>query len=874
MEKQANNLPNNAKLKSLIKNISFAFLFIFTFTSNAQVEGGETYLIKEITVTGNTNFSAQTIIAYSKLRKDEEIQVGGEKIANAVKTLWKSNLFSSIDIYVTNIDGNTANLEINLSDLPELKDLTIAGVRKGKKDEVLDENKLKTGQKVTENLIATTKNYLTNKYKKKGFLNTKVTINTSQVIDSIEKERVNMHIDIDKGQKVKIKAINFEGNEKIADKKLRRAMKKTKQKRFYSILKRSKYIEEEFRTDLVSVVDYYKENGYRDARIISDSITYIDQRNISLDIKVEEGEKYTFGKISFVGNTVYSDQQLSNLLGIKEGDTYNGVELRERIADETDPDANDITNAYQNYGYMFSTINPVEVSAEGNVIDMEIRISEGKPAYFNNVTVVGNDVTNDHVVYREIRTRPGMLYRKADIIRTIRELGQLGFFDAQQISPNIKNPNPVDGTLDVEYSVVEQGSSQIQLQGGYGGGGFIGTLGLSFNNFAIKDIFKKDSYKPVPRGDGQSLALRLQASQFFQTYSFSFSEPWFGGKKPFQMSTSLSHSRQFLYNSLTGRADKSKRFNITGLTFGLSTRLSVPDDYFLLSQAISYQHYDLQNYNTGLFTFGDGTSNNLSYTIGLSRNNLYTDPIFPTGGSNFSISAKFSFPYSLVNGVDYEALADERAEQEETISDYQSNPSNSPTVLNAYNDAVARRSEIDQERFKWLEFYKIKFKADWYQELAKKLVLRPSVEFGFLGAYNNARGVIPFERFFVGGDGLGNFSLDGREVVQLRGYPNQSLSDTDGGSIYNKFSLELRYPITMGAQAKIYALSFLEAGSSVNNFKDFDPFKLQRSAGFGLRIFMPAFGLLGIDFGHAFDEAPYGAAVKKWETHFIIGQQF
>ena len=874
MEKQANNLPNNAKLKSLIKNISFAFLFIFTFTSNAQVEGGETYLIKEITVTGNTNFSAQTIIAYSKLRKDEEIQVGGEKIANAVKTLWKSNLFSSIDIYVTNIDGNTANLEINLSDLPELKDLTIAGVRKGKKDEVLDENKLKTGQKVTENLIATTKNYLTNKYKKKGFLNTKVTINTSQVIDSIEKERVNMHIDIDKGQKVKIKAINFEGNEKIADKKLRKAMKKTKQKRFYSILKRSKYIEEEFRTDLVSVVDYYKENGYRDARIISDSITYIDQRNISLDIKVEEGEKYTFGKISFVGNTVYSDQQLSNLLGIKEGDTYNGVELRERIADETDPDANDITNAYQNYGYMFSTINPVEVSAEGNVIDMEIRISEGKPAYFNNVTVVGNDVTNDHVVYREIRTRPGMLYRKADIIRTIRELGQLGFFDAQQISPNIKNPNPVDGTLDVEYSVVEQGSSQIQLQGGYGGGGFIGTLGLSFNNFAIKDIFKKDSYKPVPRGDGQSLALRLQASQFFQTYSFSFSEPWFGGKKPFQMSTSLSHSRQFLYNSLTGRADKSKRFNITGLTFGLSTRLSVPDDYFLLSQAISYQHYDLQNYNTGLFTFGDGTSNNLSYTIGLSRNNLYTDPIFPTGGSNFSISAKFSFPYSLVNGVDYEALADERAEQEETISDYQSNPSNSPTVLNAYNDAVARRSEIDQERFKWLEFYKIKFKADWYQELAKKLVLRPSVEFGFLGAYNNARGVIPFERFFVGGDGLGNFSLDGREVVQLRGYPNQSLSDTDGGSIYNKFSLELRYPITMGAQAKIYALSFLEAGSSVNNFKDFDPFKLQRSAGFGLRIFMPAFGLLGIDFGHAFDEAPYGAAVKKWETHFIIGQQF
>jgi outer membrane protein insertion porin family len=493
-------------LNTIIKLICTILLFTFSTVGYAQVEGGEKYLIKEISVTGNTNFSAQTIIAYSKLRKDEEIQVGGEKIANAVKTLWKSKLFSSIDIYITNIAGNTANLEIKLIDLPELLNLTIEGVKKGKKETIVNENNLKTGQKVTENLIATTRNYLTNKYQKKGFLNTKVTINTSQVIDSVEKERVNMHLKIDKGQKVKIQAINFEGNEKIKDKKLRNAMSSTKQKSLspLRILKRSKYIEEDFKVDLVSVVDYYKENGYRDARIISDSITYIDEKTINLDIKVEEGEKYTFGKISFVGNTVYSDKQLSAFLRIKEGDTYNGVELRERIADESNPDADDLTNAYQNFGYMFSTINPVEISAEGNVIDMEIRISEGKPAYFNNVTIVGNDVTNDHVIYREIRTRPGELYSKANIIRTMRELGQLGFFDAQQLTPNVKNPNPVDGTLDVEYEVVEQGSSQIQLQGGYGGGGFIGTLGLSFNNFAIKDIFKKEAYKPVPRGDGQS----------------------------------------------------------------------------------------------------------------------------------------------------------------------------------------------------------------------------------------------------------------------------------------------------------------------------------------------------------------------------------
>ncbi|MBC3847370.1 outer membrane protein assembly factor BamA [Winogradskyella echinorum] len=857
MEKQANNLPNKTVLKSLIKIICTVFLFTISLTGNAQVEGGKKYLIKEINVTGNTNFSAQTIIAYSKLRKDEEIQIGGEKIANAVKTLWKSNLFSSIDIYVTDIEGSTANLEIRLIDLPELLDLTIEGIKKGKKDEVVNENNLQSGQKVTENLIATTRNYLTNKYKKKGFLNTKVNISTSQVIDSVEKERVNMRIKIDKGQKVKIKAINFVGNEKIKGKKLRKAMKNTKKKNFIRLLKRSKYIEEDFKEDLVSVIDYYKENGYRDARIISDSIIYNDEKTISLNIKVEEGEKYTFGKITFVGNTVYTDQQLANFLQIKEGDTYNGVELRERIADPSNPDAQDLTNAYQNTGYMFSTINPVEVSAEGNVIDMEIRIVEGKPAYYNNITVSGNDVTNDHVIYREIRTRPGELYQKSEIIRTLRELGQLGFFDAQQLVPDVKNPNPVDGTLDIDYKVVEQGSSQIQLQGGYGGGGFIGTLGLSFNNFAIKDIFKKEAYKPVPRGDGQSLALRLQASQFFQTYSFSFSEPWLGGKKPYQLSTSISHSKQFLYNSATRKADKSRKFDITGVTVGLSTRLSEPDDYFVLSQALSYQHYNLKNYNTGLFTFGDGTSNNLSYTIGLSRSNLSIDPIFPTAGSNFSVSAKFSFPYSLVNGVDYGALKEERDGLD-------------PTDV----DDFARIGEIDQERYKWLEFYKIKFKADWYTSLTKKLVLRPSMEFGFLGAYNNDRGVIPFERFFVGGDGLGNFSLDGREVIQLRGYPNQSLSSTDGGSIYNKFSLELRYPITLGAQAKIYALSFLEAGQSINDFKDFNPFELKRSAGFGLRIFMPAFGLLGIDFGHAFDNLPDGSSPKKWETHFIIGQQF
>ena len=859
MEKQANSLFKSINLKALKKFYALALLITIGFPLNSFAQSGDKYIINDIIVTGNTSFNASTIITYSRLKKDQEVTVGGDKIGEAVKKLWTSNLFSSIDIYFINItDDNKVDIEINLSDLPELNEVRIDGVKKGKKDEIIDENNLKPRVKVTENLVTTTKNYLTNKYKKKGFLNTKVNVITSEVKnDSIEKKRVNILVSIDKGNKVKIKSIKFNGNDKLSDKKLRKAMKNTKQKSIspLRLLKRSKYVEEDYKEDLLSIINKYKENGFRDARVIKDSLIYVDDKTISLLVDVEEGEEYTFGKIDFVGNTVYNDEFLSQILRIEEGDTYNGVELKKRIANEEKPDGIDITNVYQNTGYMFSSINPVEVSADGNVIDLEIRITEGRPAYFNSVSVKGNDVTNDHVIYREIRTRPGELYSRANIIRTIRELGQLGFFNAQAIVPDIKNPNPVDGTLDIEYTVEEQGSSQIELQGGYGGGGFIGTLGLSFNNFSLRNIFKGEAYTPVPRGDGQSMALRLQASQFFQTYSLSFSEPWLGGKKPFQLSTSLSHSRQFLFDPVSRRADKTRRFNITGLTFGISTRLKEPDDYFLFSQAISYQHYDLQNYNTGLFTFGNGSSNNLSYTIGLTRNNTYNDPIYPTGGSNFSASAKLTFPYSLVNGVDYAALKQERDDLD-PVAD------------------IERIGEIDQERFKWLEFYKVKFKADWYAEVAKKLVLRPSVEFGFLGAYNNDRGVIPFERFFLGGDGLGNFALDGREVIQLRGYPNQSLSSQDGGSIYNKFSLELRYPITLGQGAKIYALTFMEAGSSVNSFRDFDPFNLQRSAGLGIRIFMPAFGLLGIDFGKPFDPLPGQNQIGGWETHFIIGQQF
>lgn len=875
LEKQVNNLTKLMHLKTFTKYLLFTSLLfscIFIQAQDLTYNQGKKYTIAEITVSGKTTFSEQTIIAYSGLRKDQEVTIPGEEISNAIKKLWNSNLFNNIDIYLLKTEGDKAYLEIRLADLPELENVRIDGVKKGKKDDIIKENKLTKGTKVTENLITTTKNYLTNKYRKDGYLNTKVIVNTYPVEDSIQKSRVNMLVRIDKGTKVKVKDIEITGNEVLTDGKLQGAMKNTKERSFFRLWKRSKYIEADYKEDLVSLIDTYKENGYRDARILADTLIYNDDKTVNLKIDLEEGEKYTFGKISFVGNSVYSDAFLSRVLRINEGDTYNGVLLNKRIADNSKPDSDDLTNLYQNSGYLFSSINAVEVSAEGNVIDLEIRITEGNPAYFNKVTVVGNEKTNDHVIYRELRTRPGELYSKENVIRTIRELSQLGFFDAEQIAPNFKNLDPNEGTLDMEYSVVETGSSQIELQGGYGGGGFIGTLGLSFNNFSIKNLFNKEAYKPVPMGDGQKLALRLQASRFYQTYSFSFTEPWLGGKKPVQFSTSLSHTRQFGYNYQTRKADKSQSFNITGITVGLAKRLSVPDDFFTLSQAVSYQYYDINNYRNGLFTYDNGYSNNLSYTISLNRNNTFNDPIYPLGGSNFTVSAKVSLPYSLFNGVDYKDLSEQRSQLEEEYTD--------ATALrrDQINDEIGA---IDQERFKWLEFYKIKFRGDWYTQLAKKLVLKPSVEFGYLGAYNKYRGVIPFERFYLGGDGLGTYSLDGREAIALRGYPNQSLvpidengNQIDGAAIYNKFSLELRYPISLKPQAKIFVLGFLEGGASYESFKDYNPFNIKRSSGAGLRIFMPAFGLLGIDFGYGFDPLPGETRKNGWETHFIIGQQF
>ena len=823
-----------------------------------SLERGKEFIIGGIEVAGAKHYNAQTIIVASGLKVGDKITIPSEKFTRIIHKLWDYQVFNDIDIYITKVEGNKVFLEFAIQEMPELVDVQVTGIRKKKGEELLKKAELEptklNGKKLNESLIAKTKSYITNKYRKEGYLNTKVHINTQEV-DSLG-TKVRMLIRVDRGNKVKINHITFEENEKFADAKLRRQLKKTKQRFFGRFWKRSKYVQDKYDEDLTKLIDFYKENGYRDARVTKDTL-YDGKENIDLKISLEEGKKYYFGDIKFLGNTVYNNQALSHLLGLKKGEVYNGVQLRNRINDPKNPDANSIANLYQNTGYLFSQINPVETSVVNDTINFEIRIHEGKPAYFNNVSVSGNTITNDKVIYRELRTRPGYLYSKEDVIRTIRELSQLGIFDAQKINPQIKNPDPNSGTVDLEYELDDtSSSSQIQLQGGYGGSGFIGTLGLNFNNFSIQNIFDKKSYRPLPMGDAQKLALNISASRSYRVFSFSFMEPWMGGERPVQFSASFNHSVSYDYNYYTYDVDRSKRFYITGVSLGLAKRLNVPDDYFQLSQYISYNYYDLKNYNTYLFTFGNGYSNAFSYTISLSRRSSGPNPIYPLGGSDFNITAKLTPPYSLFNNVDYKSLMDQRAE----------------AVSNQNTNRIA---EIDQQRFKWLEFYKLRLSGAWYLNLVDKLVLRPNAEFGYLGYYNKDRGTVPFERFFVGGDGMATYgSLDGREYVQMRGYPNQLLSSRDGDVIYNKFSLELRYPITLKPTASIYGLVFTEGANSYSSFSQYNPFDIKRSAGFGIRIFMPMFGLLGFDFGYGYDGINGRTSPHGWETHFIFGQQF
>ncbi len=804
-------------------------------TGPVSFEKGKDYILGGITVTGLQKFKETTVKVFTGLKTGQVIKLPGDKLTSAIKKLYESKQFSEVDVYLSKVDGETVYLQFDVKELPQLNHIKITGIKKAKAKELQKDAELKQGAMVTDNLIVTTKNYFKKKYTDKGFLKTKVTLNTQK--DTSDINTVDMNIHIDKGQRIKIKTIKFTGNNALSDSKLRKAMKNTKRKFLGRFWKSSKYIDDKYKEDLESILEKYSRLGYRDARILSDKLTWNDDNTINLEIEIEEGRQYRFADILFVGNKEYTDQHLQRILRIEKGDVYNGTVLKERVNGDGTPNSEDIQTLYQNNGFLFSSVNAVETKVANDSITVEIRIREDEKATIKKVTVVGNDKTNDHVIFRELRVKPGDLFSRQSIIRSIREIGQLGFFD-NNVTPDVK-PDYQNKTTDIEFSVIEKGGSQIELQGGYGGGSFIGTLGLSFNNFSIKDIFNKEAYKPLPTGDGQKLSLRLQSSRTYNTYSFSFSEPWLGGKKPKSLSFSVYSSNQFQLDPQTFRVDKSRSLGIIGVTLGLGQRLKWPDDFFQLSQSLSYQSFNLNNYGfrVGNDVLSNGTLNNLAYNISLSRNSSGPSLIFPTRGSEFSVAAKLTIPYSLLNGKDY---------------------SNLDTA----------------EKYKWLEYYKLTFKGKWYTAFTQKLVMMTNAELGFLSYYNSKVGNSPFERYFVGGDGISAFQLDGRETIGLRGYENSRLSSIDGGTMYNKFQLELRYSITDAPSASIYTLGFLEAGNSYDTFSQFNPFELKRSAGLGIRIFMPAFGLLGIDFAHGFDPLPGQTVKSGWQTHFIIGRQF
>jgi outer membrane protein insertion porin family len=812
---------------------------------NIDFKKGGSYILGGISVTGLKKFSEETVRVFTGLVYGQTIKLPGDKLTSAIKKLYESKQFSDVDVYLARMDGNTIYLQLEVQELPQLNEVEINGIKKSKAKELIKEAELKLGKMVTDNLLVTTENYIAKKYTDKGFLKTKVSLDIRK--DTSDVNIVNMSIFIDKGKKIKIKDINFVGNTDLSNKKLRKAMKNTKEKFFGRFWKGSKYIEEEYQEDLESILETYSRLGYRDARILKEEIAWNENNTIDINIDIEEGRQYRFAEILFIGNKEYTDEQLQQVLKIDKGDVYNGAVLKERVSGDGSPTSFDISSEYQNNGYLFSQVNAVETRVKNDSITVEIRIREDEKARIKKVTVSGNDKTNDHVIFRELRVKPGDLFSRREIIRSIREIGQLGFFD-QNVTPDVI-PNYQDKTADIDFSVIEKGGSQIELQGGYGGGSFIGTLGLSFNNFSIKNIFNKNAYKPLPTGDGQQLSLRLQSSRTFNTYSFSFTEPWFGGKKPKSLSFSVYQSNQFQLNFQTGEVNRDQKLGITGASIGLGQRLKWPDDFFQLSQTIAYQSFQLRNYGfrVGANVLNNGTLNNLSYNINFSRSSAGPSLIFPTYGSEFSFGIKATLPYSLISKKDF------------------TEPENLTAV--EQNDFLA-------EKFKWLEYYKLSAKGKWYTAFTDKLVLMTNAELGFLGFYNEKLGQTPFERYFVGGDGIAQFQLDGRETVGLRGYENNRLSSISGGTIYNKFQLELRYSITDAPSASIYTLGFVEAGNSYDNFDTYSPFDLKRSAGLGVRIFMPAFGLLGIDFAHGFDPLPGQIEKSGWQTHFIIGRQF
>lgn len=816
------------------------------------------YIIGGITVSGVKFLDPNTLISVSGLNVNDVITIPGEKISTAIKRLMDQGILEDISIDITKIEGKTVFLDLNLRERPRLSKIILKGIRKGEQETVEDKIKTYKGKVITEAMVKNLQGVIKKHFLDKGFYN--CTVQAQQITDSLRANNAALIFNISKKKKVKINDIQLNGIEEMPEWKLLSKMKGTKERAPLRIFTPSKFVAKKYKEDKEKLVDFLNKNGYRNAQINRDSMYKYDDRSINIVLDVTEGKRFYYRNITWTGNYLRNADTLAMILDIKKGDVYNPEELEKKINGKPQ---NDISSYYMDDGYLYFSCQPIEIAIDGDSIDIEMRINEGKQATISKIILNGNTKTSDHVVFREILTKPGQKFSKTDLVETVQILSKLGYFDPQKIEPK---PIPqADGTVNIEYNVEEKSNDNIELSGGWSGiQGIIGTFGIVFNNFAIRKIFDLKEYRPLPKGDGQRFAIRVQANGGFQNYSISFTEPWLGGKKPNSFSVSLFHSVQDYskiaermnryysssaygnyYGSMYNSALYQGFFRNTGGSITYGKRLNWPDRNFNLSSALSYQYYDVSK-SILLSNFQNGQAHDITLGLNISRYNL-DNPQFTRSGSNISLNATFNPPYSLFGHQTGSKL--------------------------------------------WIEGHKWMFDADWYAPLVGKFILHAKGNMGFLGKYNQSKGYSPFGRYVLGGAGMGlqNSNSIGVELIGMRGYDEgivyeptyeeklktqtANVYSRTGGIIYSKYALEVRYPVSLNPQATIFALAFAEAGNSWGSYKDFNPFKLRRSAGIGARIFMAAFGLLGIDYGYGFDPIPGLPNKGRKSFTFSIGQQ-
>ncbi len=857
------------KMKT-IRLIALAVLTVLPLEALAQApevdfNNPKTYFVGGVRVEGTRYLNADQIVQISALEKGMQVTVPSDDISNIVKRLWLQRYFDNVAVEIDSLSaqGDSAFFVIRVQERPRMSRYTFTGIKKSETKDLQDRLHLRRGNEFSEYVSNASCDIIRRYYAEKGFLNTKVTAEVQR--DTVVKNAIRVNFNVDKGEKIKIKTINFYGNEHVKEFKLAKAMKKTKSNKIYNFFHSKKFDEKEYANDRKSLLTPFNEAGYRDARLIRDSIYYVDSKHLGIDFYFDEGNKYYFRNITWTGNSVYASDQLDKVLELKSGDVYDLVSMQKRLYGGGKENEYDVSKLYRDNGYLFFNVTPVETNIQNDSVDVELRISEGKQATLNNIIINGNDLTNERVVRRQIFTRPGYLWSQSDFERSIREIASLGQFEAEAIMDPNKGysivPNQLNNTVDIVYNVTEKPSSQLELSGGWGGNTFVATVGASFNNFSTHRMFEKGAWRPVPLGDAQNLAFRFQTNgNYYTALTASFTEPWLFGKKPTSFSVSAYYTRQTDSNIWLGLLSNKRSMEVFGASVMLGSRLKWPDNYFVLYHTLSWQTYSLNNWYSGYFIFDDGLSNNISYTLTLARNST-DQQIYPRQGTDFQASLSLTPPYSLFRKYDYD-------------------DNGNRVPVGSWRD-VDYDNWTARNRYRWIEYHKWKVSAATYTKLVGDLVLMTRAQFGFLGYYNRNLGYSPFEGFLVGGDGMSGYNTYGSEVISLRGYTNYSLTPVQvtpynsngtayAGNLYDKFTVELRYPVVMQPSSTIYGLAFLEGGNCWSDIRDFKPFQIKRSAGVGARVFLPMIGLLGVDWGYGFDDDTNG----KSQFHFVIGQQF